>query len=132
MRPNVGERLLTSKLEILSGAGSRRPSLALSILTGRVAEEVATRERFEPVDDLEAGPQIEPIRAITLPHRGRRFSAHTVYLSQRNLNDVERIMAAWQRVKPSHLTRSAVVRRALEYLRAEIEADPAKNLLEYE
>ena len=35
LMPNVGERLLASKLQILSGTGARRPSLALSILTGQ-------------------------------------------------------------------------------------------------
>jgi hypothetical protein len=45
-RADVGERLLSSKLQILSGTGSRCPSLALSILTGRVAEQLSVLENF--------------------------------------------------------------------------------------
>ena len=65
-------------------------------------------------------------------HRGRHFAARTVYLSERHLRDVDRIVEAWQQIEPRRLSRSAVVRRAVEYLRAAVEADPAKSMLENE
>jgi hypothetical protein len=54
-----------------------------------------------------------------------------VYLSDRDLRDVDRIIEAWQQVEPRRLTRSAIVRRAVEHLRAAVEADLApKSMLE--
>ena len=46
----VGEVLLKSKLQILNGTGHRRPSIALSILTGRVAEQLSILENFYAAD----------------------------------------------------------------------------------
>jgi hypothetical protein len=117
LRPAVGERLLTTKLQILSGVGPRRPSLALSILTGRVAH----------TDDIEIVP--EPLKLVSAP---QRLHARTVYLAERHLHDLDRIIQAWQLAEPRRLTRSAVLRRAVEHLRSAVDADPAKSLLENE
>jgi hypothetical protein len=113
LRPAVGERLLTTKLQILSGLGARRPSLALGMLTGRIADSSS----------------IEPV-AFRPGHAPRRFAARTVYLSERHVHDIDRIIQAWQQVEPRRLTRSAVLRRAVEHLRSAVEADPAKLMLE--
>jgi hypothetical protein len=109
--------LLTTKLAILSGVGTRRPSLALSILTGRVSS----------TDVVEPLP--EPLTVVTRP---ARLHARTVYLAERHLHDIDRIIQAWQLAEPRRLTRSAVLRRAVEHLRSAVEADPAKSLLENE
>ena len=126
LRPGVGERLLTSKLEILAGAGGRRPGVALSILTGRVSEHMSLEElaAFTPIVSLP--PQL----SVMLSHNRRHFAARTVYLSESNLLDIEHIIEAWQQTEPRRLTRSAVLRRAVEHLRAAVEADSAKILLE--
>ncbi len=79
LRPAVGERLLTTKLQILSGVGTRRPSLALSILTGRVAH----------TEGLDA-PH-EPLKLVPVP---QRMHARTVYLAERHLRDIDRIIQA--------------------------------------
>jgi hypothetical protein len=112
----VGERLLASKLQILNGTGSRRPGIALSILTGRVNEEEMTER--------------EPLVMPTPNRMRRQYAARTVYLSEAHLHDVDRIIAAWRQVEPRRFTRSAVLRRAVEHLRAAVEADPAKSLME--
>jgi hypothetical protein len=117
LRPAVGERLLTTKLQILSGVGTRRPSLALSILTGRVSHMDAVETVHEPRKLFPAPP---------------RLHARTVYLAERHLRDIDRIIQAWQLAEPRRLTRSAVLRRAVEHLRSAVEADPAKSLLENE
>ena len=65
-------------------------------------------------------------------HRSRHYSARTVYLSEHHLGDVDRIADAWQSIEPRRLSRSAVVRRAVDYLYAAVEADPAKFMLENE
>ena len=126
LRPSVGERLLTSKLQILAGAGGRRPGVALSILTGRVSEHMSVEElaAFTPI--VSDPPQL----SVMLGHNRRYFAARTVYLSESNLHDIERIIEAWQQTEPRRLTRSAVLRRAVEHLRAAVEADSAKILLE--
>ena len=131
LSPGVGERLLTSKLQILSGTGSRRPSIALSILTGRVPERQPTPERQAIVEDLSVIGDVEPL-SVTSHRAVRQFAARTVYLSAGHLADIDRIIAAWQQVQPRRLTRSAVLRRAVEHLRVAVEADPAKSLLENE
>jgi hypothetical protein len=125
LRPGVGERLLASKLQILSGTGNRRPSVALSILTGRLAEAPA-----DPIAPVEHEPAYAPPLAIVSTPVRRRFAARTVYLSETHLHDIDRIIEAWQQVSPEprRLTRSAVLRRAVEHLRAAVEADPAKFL----
>jgi hypothetical protein len=57
-----------------------------------------------------------------------------VYLADAHLDSIDRIIAAWQQVEPRRLTRSAVLRRAVEHLRVAVEADAAKSLsvLEHE
>ena len=65
-------------------------------------------------------------------HRSRHYSARTVYLSEHHLSDVDRIADAWQAREPRRLSRSAIVRRAVDYLYAAVEADPAKFMLENE
>jgi hypothetical protein len=126
LRPGVGERLLMTKLQILAGTGGRRPGVALSILTGRLSEHLS-------IEDIAA---LNPIVSFHAPvsfmlHRTRRhYAARTVYLSESHLHDIERIIEAWQQVAPRRLTRSAVLRRAVEHLRAAVEADTAKFLLE--
>jgi hypothetical protein len=133
-RGDVGERLLGSKLQILSGTGNRRPSIALSILTGRVAEQLSILESFY-ADDPVVTDAPEPVPVVTLlkpvpvrPH----LLARTVYLTESHLRDIDAIIEAWQPGRSRRLTRSAVLRRAIEHLRGAVEADPATSLLESE
>jgi hypothetical protein len=121
--PSVGERLLTTKLQILKGTGNRRPSVALSILTGRVSEYMPLVEHLSVIND------IEPI-SISSHRAARRYSARTVYLSAGHLSDIDYIIEVWQQAEPRRLTRSAVLRRAVEDLRAAVDADPDKFMLE--
>ena len=115
---DVGERLLSSKLQILSGTGNRRPSIALSILTGRVAEQLSVLDEVYAADsDVDAQPA---------PRRPRLL-ARTVYLTESHLRDIEAIIEAWQPDQSRRLTRSAILRRAIEDLRSAVEADPAKS-----
>ncbi|MBV8716478.1 MAG: hypothetical protein JO020_22200 [Chloroflexi bacterium] len=131
-RADVGERLLGSKLQILSGTGNRRPSIALSILTGRVAEQLSILEHFyadDPavVDAPEPAPVVAPVKLVR-PH----LLARTVYLTESHMRDIDTIIDAWQPGRSRRLTRSAVLRRAIEHLRGAVEADPATSLLESE
>jgi hypothetical protein len=124
-RADVGERLLGSKLQILSGAGNRRPSIALSILTGRVAEQLSILESFYASDPAltdapEETPVVAPVKS-SRPH----LLARTVYLTESHLRDIDAIIEAWQPNQSRRLTRSAVLRRAIEHLRGAVEADPA-------
>jgi hypothetical protein len=132
-RQNVGEVLLTSKLQILKRTGNRRPSIALSILTGRVSEQLSIIENFFPADPVVARePQaLASLEPIAL-HPRRHFRAHTVYLSDAQVRDVDSIIDAWRRVGLPRTTRSAVLRRAVACLRAAVEANPAKSILESE
>ena len=131
---DVGERLLSSKLQILSGTGNRRPSMALNILTGRVAEQLSILESFFPNDPVvveDPQPVPAPIVEPVQPRRSHLLG-RTVYLTESHLRDVETIIDAWQGLEnsPRRLTRSAVLRRAIEHLRSFVEADPANFLLE--
>ncbi len=126
----VGEILLTSKLRILNGNGHRRPSLALSILTGRVGEEVSILEGFYAPDQPIATEADNVSMAMVVRRPHRQFAAHTVYLSEAHLEDLDQIIQALQQVAPRRLTRSAVMRRAVEYLRTAVQDDPAKFMLE--
>jgi hypothetical protein len=128
---NVGETLLSSKLQILNGSGNRRPSVALSILTGRVASQLSILETFYPEDPVVLHPVAHPA-VETLAERSRpQYTARTVYLTETHLRDIDFIVDALtkprsnQLIKPEskRVTRSAVVRRALEQLRAALEAD---------
>jgi hypothetical protein len=102
----------------------------LSVLTGRVADHLSIVDDDERIDHRSAGQAFEPVIVMPVGSR-RRFVARTVYLSDRDLRDVDRIIEAWQQVEPRRLTRSAIVRRAVEHLRAAVEADLApKSMLE--
>jgi hypothetical protein len=129
MRRGVGEMLLTSKLQILNGTGTRRPSIALSILTGRVAEQLSILENFYAADPVNETPEAQ---MTLVPHRSRQYAARTVYLSEAHLREIDAIIEACQANEPRRLTRSAVLRRAIEHLRVAVEADPAKFTLENE
>jgi hypothetical protein len=120
LRAAVGERLLSNKLQILSGNGPRRTSLALSILTGRAVEAPSAED-----------PHLAP-GGTRLQSQRRRFTARTVYLSERHLHDIDRIIQAWQQAEPKRLTRSAVLRRAVEHLRNAVEANPDHSVSENE
>lgn len=126
LRSGLGERLLTSKLQILTGVGNRRPSAALNLLTGRVDETHEPAVEHEPAVSPRA-----PLALVSTEMR-RQYAARTVYLSEAHLRDIDRIIHAWQRVASRRVTRSAVLRRAVEHLRAAVEADPEKFLLETE
>ena len=131
---NVGETLLSSKLQILKGTGNRRPSIALSILTGRVAEQLSILENFYAADPVVAPVAIaSPSDAHERPARPH-FVARTVYLSEKHLSDIDSIIevVSGQHADHKRLNRSAVLRRAVEYLRTAVEADPAKSLWENE
>jgi hypothetical protein len=103
---SVGERLLASKLQLLSGMSSRRPSLALSMLTGRAVQ-----------------PLTMPVDSSTTGRAQRQFSRRTVYLAERHLRDIDRIIAVWEQVESRRPNRSAVVRRAIAHLRTLVEAE---------
>src|ERR671933_2891409 len=126
----VGEVLLRSKLQILNGTGHRRPSIALSILTGRVAEQLSILENFYAADPVVATDGAETPGPIALPRPQRQYAAHTVYLSHANLRDIDQIIDAWQPAATRRLTRSAVLRRAIEHLRTAVLEDAAKFILE--
>jgi hypothetical protein len=102
----VGERLLASKLQHLSAMNGRRPNLALSILTGRAVQPLSV-----PVDGSTAG------------HAQKQFTRRTVYLADRHLRDIDRIIAVWEQVETRRPNRSAVVRRAIAHLRTLVEAE---------
>jgi hypothetical protein len=131
---SVGETLLTSKLQILKGTNNRRPSIALSILTGRMAEQLSILENFYAADPVVApiptAPVLEIVEPISRPH----YVARTVYLAEEHVRDIERIIEALsgQQAEPRRLNRSSVLRRAIEHLRTAVEADPAQFLLENE
>jgi hypothetical protein len=134
LRNTVGETLLTSKLQILNGTGNRRPSIALSILTGRIAEQLTILENFYAADPVVA-PLTVSVQASTnvIEQPGRsNYVPRTVYLSERHLRDIDSIIEVFsrQQVEPKRLNRSAVLRRAIEFLRTAAEADPAKSVLE--
>ena len=132
LKNNVGQTLLNSKLQILKGTGSRRPSIALSILTGRVAEQLSILETFYAADPVVLPVSVvQPVQVISAPVRPH-FAPRTVYLSEKHLSDIDSVIEAWYQVEPKRLTRSAVLRRAVEFLRTAVEADPAKSLLENE
>ena len=133
-RGDIGERLLSSKLQILSGMGNRRPAIALSVLTGRLADDdFSTLDAVfatpEPVFEVVAAPSpvVAPIQRKR-PHQ----LARTVYVTESHLRDIEAIIQAWQPAHTRRLTRSAVLRRAIEHLRRAVEADPVTSLLESE
>lgn len=109
----VGERLLAAKLQILTGTGSRRPSMALSILTGATEAPTVIEEST-------------PRRA-----NERHYAARTVYLAESHLHDIDRIIDAWEQDGSRRLNRSAVLRKAVEHLRTLVETQ-SPHLLENE
>jgi len=133
----VGERMLMSKLQILNGTATRRTSLALSMLTGRIVDPMSfVVGPMSFISDAEHmflmgdGETFNPPVLLALHRPGKQYTARTVYLSERHLRDVDHIIEAWQQDDSRRLTRSAVLRRAIEYLRDAVEADPAKCTLE--
>ena len=136
LRKHVGETLIGAKLQILTGSGNRRPSIALSILTGRVAEQLSILENFYPADPVVASspepdqPVLEVVEASTRPH----FMPRTVYLADGHLRDIDFIIETLsiQNGESRRVTRSSVLRQAVEHLRAAVEADPAMSLWENE
>ncbi len=108
LTPGLGERLLASKLEILNGSGSRRPSAALGVLTGASA-----------VTFVAAKP--------ASPRGERQYSARTVYLAERHVRDIDQIIDAWEQVESRRLNRSAVLRRAIEHLRTIVESETTSS-----
>jgi hypothetical protein len=110
---SAGERLLTAKLQILSGSSSRRTSRALGILTGRTFAGHGSDAASSAATDQHASNG-----------RGsRQFTARTVYLAEHHLRDVDRIIDAWEQVESGRLNRSVVLRRAIEHLRTLVEAE---------
>ena len=130
LRAGVGERMLTSKLQVLNGSANRRTSLALRMLTGRIIEPLSLVADVETLFSIGAEELVKPPVLIALQRHGRQYAARTVYLSERHLREVDHIIDVWQQVDSRRLTRSAVLRRAIEYLRDAVEADPAKCTLE--
>jgi hypothetical protein len=121
--------LLTAKLQILNGSGTRRPNFALGLLTGRPEHlSLVTPAVFE--DEPNDATGLDSCTVHNLAQR--RYTARTVYLSERHVRDVDQLIKAWQQVGSRRLTRSAVLRRAIEHVRAVIDADPAKSNLENE
>ena len=130
LRAGVGERMLTSKLQVLNGTANRRTSLALRMLTGRIIEPLALVPDVETLFNLGDDEPVQTPVLLAAHRHGRHYAARTVYLSERHLRDVDRIIETWQQVDSKRLTRSAVLRRAIEHLRDAVEADPAKCTLE--
>ncbi|MCA1644861.1 MAG: hypothetical protein LC797_05095 [Chloroflexi bacterium] len=130
LRHGVGERMLLSKLQVLNGTSPRRTSLALRMLTGRSSEPVSSAADLERLFDRGERVTVEPLAVLAVPRQRRRYTARTVYLSDRHLRDVDRIIEAWQHGDARRPTRSAVLRRAVEYLRHAVETDPATCTLE--
>jgi hypothetical protein len=115
LKRGVGERLLANKLQILSGLGGRRPtSMTLNLLTGRsMMPRPLTLEH----------PSTLPGELSTAGRVKGQFSRRTVYLAERHLRDIDRIIAVWSQVESKPLNRSAVVRRAIAHLRTLVEAE---------
>lgn len=131
LRAGVGERMLTSKLQLLNKTANRGTSLALRMLTGRIIEPLVMVSNVETLFNFGEDAFSNPPIRLPVPHpHGRRYAPRTVYLSERHLRDVDHIIDVWQQVDSKRLTRSAVLRRAIDYLRDAVEADPAKCTLE--
>lgn len=124
--PSLGEQLLRSKLQILNGSGRRHMSPALSIVTGFGSDQVAITP---PQERAVVEPQVH-VPKIFLPPARHPFVGRTVYLSSSHLAAVDRIIAVWSQTSPRRLTRSAVLRRAVELLHESLEPDSAKSTLE--
>src|SRR6266702_1949591 len=104
LRVGVGERMLTSKLQVLNGTANRRTSLALRMLTGRIIEPLALVPEIETLFSI---GEDEPVKPPVMPaaHRhGRHYAARTVYLSERHLRDIGHIIETWH-VDSKRLTR---------------------------
>jgi hypothetical protein len=121
--------MLTSKLHILNGTVAHRTSLALSMLTGRIVEPLSLADVEHLYSMSEHEMVVAPV-VVAVHRHTKQYAARTVYLSERHLRDVDRIIESWQQDDSRRLTRSAVLRRAIEYLRDAVEADPAQCTLE--
>jgi hypothetical protein len=110
----LGQQLLESKLQVLTGTGGRRPSLALSILTGDVPEPLP----FPRAALVDSYPPPRPAR------RTRQYTRRTVYLADRHLRDLDALLSALQPAAGRRLTRSAVLRQAIDHLRADVLTHP--------
>jgi hypothetical protein len=130
LRAGVGERMLTSKLQVLNGTTNRRTSLALRMLTGRIIEPLTLVPEIETLFSIGEDEPVKPPVMLAAHRHGRHYAARTVYLSERHLRDIDHLIETWQQVDSKRLTRSAVLRRAIEFLRDAVEADPAKCTLE--
>jgi hypothetical protein len=118
----VGERLLAAKLRLLSGSSDRGTSAALSILTGGSRTQLPSPEQAVRPAPTAPAATAAPAAAPRGPARSR-YAARTVYLSERHLRDLDRIVEAWQSRQPRRWNRSAVLRRAIEQLCTSIETD---------
>ena len=113
---------------ILKGVNNRRPSIALSILTGRVAEQLSILESFFPTDPV----VVEDAPALQDDLNARRrplLRPRTVYLSEADIRDIDSIIEALSReqLEPKRITRSAVLRQALEQLHVTIQNKPTTS-----
>ncbi|MBI2756950.1 MAG: hypothetical protein HYX52_09605 [Chloroflexi bacterium] len=141
----ASQRLLQSKLKIFQGATARRSPLALDILTGRAPTPIldAESESEEPaletlrpapdsvadgaatVRSSDARPEGSPPGKARKGLAGRAVLARTVYLSQRDLDDIDFIARAWKRRIAKRVSRSEVLRQAIGALRDAVELGAA-------
>jgi hypothetical protein len=98
--------------------------LALGILTGRVPEP--SPEQFDSGSVRASGPLL---RLLPPPRvqPSRRYLRRSVHLAARHLADLDAIIDTWQAAGTKRLSRSAVVRRAIEHLRASVETSSASS-----
>src|SRR6266852_8787968 len=92
LRAGVGERMLTSKLNLLNGTANRRTSLALRMLTGRIIEPLSLVADVETLFSVGEDELVKPPVLIALHRHGRQYAARTVYLSERHLREVDQII----------------------------------------
>jgi hypothetical protein len=100
------------------------------MLTGRIIEPLALVPEIETLFSIGEDEPVKPPVMLAAHRHGRHYAARTVYLSERHLRDIDHLIETWQQVDSKRLTRSAVLRRAIEFLRDAVEADPAKCTLE--
>jgi hypothetical protein len=93
-------------------------------LTGRLPEP--SPEQFESTSVREGGPLL---RLLPPPgaHASPRYRRRSVHLADRHLADLDAIIDAWQTGESKRLSRSAVVRRAIEHLRASVETSTPRG-----
>lgn len=128
----AGHQLLQPKLELLAGASERRPNLALDLLTGRTPKPhlpplASTGVPATPLaNGVEAPPRRLEQRAAPLDHpvtcEHPRLGPRTVYLTDEQVRQLDRLLAIWQPWLCGRWSRSAVLRLALSRLRADAQA----------